>query len=861
LFDLKEYQKFTIEKLEKFLEKARLFTKPQAFAEEQNAAGYSSTYTPISGLEDIPYVCLRLPTGGGKTLLASHTISVVTKSYLEKEYPIVLWLVPTDIIRKQTMEVLKDPKHPNRIVLDLYFKGNVRIYDIADYAQLRPHDIDSSVNIFVATFASFRVKSQDDRKVYAHNENLESHFSRIPIEEYFEKDENGRPLYSFANLLAYLRPIVIIDEAHNNTSDLSIEVLQRIRPSVIVEFTATPAKNSNVLFKVSASELKAEDMIKLPIRLIEHSTWTDAISTAIQTRQNLEEQAKNEPSYIRPIVLFQAENVNKEVTVDVVRSYLVDQEGIPENQIAVATGNQRELDGINLFDRSCPIRFVITVQALKEGWDCSFAYVFCSLARVQSSKDAEQLLGRVLRMPYAKRCMQSDLNKAYANVAISTWHEAVAKIRDNMIGMGFENTEADSNIQYEQREIEGLPLSEDPEIMVFHVESLPKIESLNSSLQLSISTTSKTEGGYEVTIRNPSKNDLEELIQKAPEVFSHELDKNTLLKYVFHFPTYSRPKTPSENGELFSVPQMCLDFGEGPEIAEKELFLPTGVDLLKYPLQFDDFHINPESHAYEFDIAGAHISERELGYQEQLEIGFSTQWTEVQLIDWLGGELRQNDILPARMTEYLRRVLEHLQTEKGAKFADLVRLRYLLEKMLIEKIQKLKARAYAQGIQLAIDGAGPTVRVESNVSICFREGCYPAKSFYRGRVKFSKHFFPCVGDMNPEEVSCAQMIDAHPNVETWVRNVECYPQYSFSIPTSTDRFYPDFVAKLIDGRIVVIEYKGDIYLTTDDTKEKNMLGQLWERSSNGRCKFKLASMKNPIKDLRRLSDDIGKFLE
>ena len=107
--------------------------------------------------------------------------------------------------------------------------------------------------------------------------------------------------------------------------------------------------------------------------------------------------------YIRPIVLFQAQKRNNEVTVEALKNHLVDTERVPENKIAVATGNQRDLDGIDLFDPQCPIEYVITVEALREGWDCSFAYVFCSVSRIQSAQNVEQLFGRVLRMPYAKR--------------------------------------------------------------------------------------------------------------------------------------------------------------------------------------------------------------------------------------------------------------------------------------------------------------------------------------------------------------------------------------------------------------------------------------------------------------------------
>ena len=391
MLKLKNYQQKTLDKLTAFLDEARLLDAPQAFANEQDAQGYRSDYRSIKGLEDVPYLCLRLPTGGGKTLLGSYAIGDAADHYLEQDYPIVLWLVPTDIIRKQTIDVLGSAKKENRRVLDAHFNGQVRVYDITDFSHLRPQDLTDRVNIFVATFAAFRVKSKDGRKVYGTSEALAPCFRAIPPQEYFDRDEEGNSLHSFRNLLAYLRPLIIIDEAHNHSSKLSIEVLQRLRPAAIIELTATPADNSNVLYKVSASELKAEDMIKLPIHMEEHTSWEDAVTTAVQQQHHLEELASDgsEPEYIRPIVLFQAEDKNRDVTVSVIRDYLVNELQIPENQVAIATGVQRELDGIDLFNPQTPIRYIITVEALKEGWDCSFAYIFCSVAKVASSKDAE----------------------------------------------------------------------------------------------------------------------------------------------------------------------------------------------------------------------------------------------------------------------------------------------------------------------------------------------------------------------------------------------------------------------------------------------------------------------------------------
>ncbi len=70
------------------------------------------------------------------------------------------------------------------------------------------------------------------------------------------------------------------------------------------------------------------------------------------------------------------------------------------------------------------MKIVITVEALKEGWDCSFAYVLASLQNINSATDVEQLLGRVLRMPYAKLRQNDELNKAYAHVISSSIAQA-----------------------------------------------------------------------------------------------------------------------------------------------------------------------------------------------------------------------------------------------------------------------------------------------------------------------------------------------------------------------------------------------------------------------------------------------------
>ena len=67
--------------------------------------------------------------------------------------------------------------------------------------------------------------------------------------------------------------------------------------------------------------------------------------------------------------------------------------GIPEEQIAIKTADIDEIGNTDLMSERWPIRNIITVNALKEGWDCPFAYILASLANKTSKVDVEQILG------------------------------------------------------------------------------------------------------------------------------------------------------------------------------------------------------------------------------------------------------------------------------------------------------------------------------------------------------------------------------------------------------------------------------------------------------------------------------------
>ena len=233
---LKEYQSRTLQILSDFLIYAKGSGNVAAFEKYQDAQGYSLEYQPLRNLEDVPYICLRLPTGGGKTLI-------------DREFPFVLWFVPSKEIQQQTLRVLKDPKSFYNQFLRNTFDGRLNIFEAANFRGLRSHDLTQKLNICVSTFQSFKITDKEGRKVYQSDEVVAACFEGIPYQSYFISDEK--------------------DEAHNYSTDLSFDITKILRPPAVIELTATPASNSNVLVKVTAEELHREEMIKLPIIILQ----------------------------------------------------------------------------------------------------------------------------------------------------------------------------------------------------------------------------------------------------------------------------------------------------------------------------------------------------------------------------------------------------------------------------------------------------------------------------------------------------------------------------------------------------------------------------------------------------------------
>jgi len=857
-FELKEYQKKTLSALKAFLDATRIDGPEAAFAASVSTDGGSrrvASYRKVTGMEEVPYVCLRLPTGGGKTILASHSIAIAANAYLERDFPTVLWLVPTNTIRNQTLEALKKPGHAYRRAIDDAFEGMVSVFDISEVEQVRPQDLTGRVCVVVGTLATLRVTNTEGRRIYAHNENFEPHFARVPstvpgLERIEEGPDRGKAKFSFANLLSFHRPLVIMDEAHNARTPLTFETLHRIRPACIIEFTATPdtrpRSGSNILYGVSAAELKAEEMIKLPIMLTEHQTWQAAVRDALLTVTRLKEVAKDEPDFLRPIALFQAESRDRDVTVEVLRNQLIEEEKIAPERIAVATGDQRELDGIDLFDPSCGIDCIITVEALKEGWDCSFAYVFCSAANIRSAKDVEQILGRVLRMPYAKSRNHRDLNRAYAHVSSPSFAQAAQELRDRLVSMGFEETEAKEFVQPAQPVLPGTTgISTYPfeAPLRLIVRERPDLVSLPAAYTEAVRVEEESSGFCRLVVSGDIPEDLEHwLVETAPQ---EEREETRRVIHV-HRDTRKRRPSPAERGDSFAVPRLCVVVQGELEIADRDLCLDaSGWNLLDYPAELTeaDFSIRESAHTFEVDVKGNRVVYGLADSSRQLDLDrVPTSWTDLHLVRWLDKRVRQQDIRQEVMIEFLRRTIRHLLDHRKVSLTSLVRCQFILAKAVEGKIREYRQQAYDRGYQECLFDRQAQVETSFEYAFRFPPDSYPANRFYDGAYRFERHYYRLVGELenSGEEFECARAIDRMPQVKHWVRNIPRYPHSSFWLPTSTDLFYPDFVAELADGRILVVEYKGEPYAETKDTMEKRNIGELWEEKSGGKGLFLIA---------------------
>jgi type III restriction enzyme len=879
MFEPKTYQKKALDSLHDYLVRVADSKDPKtAFTASWADRGRSGVnrWHDAPGLGGIPYVCIRIPTGGGKTWMAARSLRVVRETYTHTESLHVLWLVPSQAILEQTLAALSTAGHPYREEL-VEAWGRPLVVTREGLESVSPQDFATRLVVVVATLQSFKAEDTSTRTIYAHSEKWERHFAALESLEGLELSQSGanrgKPIHSFVNLCRVFRPLIVIDEAHNARSRLSFETLARLSPLGIIEFTATPdtsrESGSNVIHEATATELKAEKMIKLPIVLSEHSTWATAVASAIRTRVSLEEAAKATGDSVRPIVLYQAQAKDKDdpsvITADKLREHLIQNEGIDPAQVAVATGDERGIENIDLFAPSCPIRHIITVQALKEGWDCSFAYVFCSIQELKSARAVEQLLGRVLRMPFAQERSSSLLNKAYAHVSSRNFAETAATLKDCLVDkMGFERIEAEAWTEVPDMfpgEGSGLIEGLSPDGESITVPAYAPLDfglfAPESGLVLE-QAGARSDGTPVVRISGKLTPATIERLSTALGADaggerSREIARN-LSNYRLLRESKARiiPSGPSEFsiGSLFSHDE---ETGELIPIDEAWFATRGRLDLrdeARFPASLTpgEFSIPTERRVTELDVVAEKVITRNTTYNPELfSAEIAGEYYLNGLVFWLDRRLARNDISQLVLQDYLARLLHRLMDERGIRLADLLLHKYLLEEKIRAKLDEYRIKAASNGLEALLDLPELDSAITWEASFSFsKDRCPYPRGEDASSYGFSKHFFPVVDNLSRdgEEYACAKEIDALDEVETWVRNVPPRHQWCFRLPTSRDNFYPDFVARLKDGRILVVEYKGAHLAADPAEREKRRVGELWARASKGKGVFVWAMKKD-----------------
>lgn len=418
---------------------------------------------------DLPTFCLKVPTGGGKTLLATQILGQAYKTLLPARNGVglVLWVVPSDQIYKDTLKALRDRSHFYRQSLEFALSRRVEVWEKQEIIRLTPAQLASSLNVLLLKLQGTNRQDKESLKFFRDSGgNIAAHFppeddyeahralqARIPNLDMLAADASTGTFLaktSIANLVRLCEPVVILDEGHKATSQLARTTIEGFNPTLVVELSATPPREANVLAKVTGSELLREEMIKLPINVSNsgQQSWHNCLTEARDRREQLARKAleyygMGKP-LIRPIVLVQVERTGRDqreagvIHSEDVKEYLIQRLAIPPESVKIKTSEKDDIEGIDLMAEDCRVEWIITKAALQEGWDCPFAYILVSLNNTQSRLSMTQLVGRVLRQPFVEKTPFPELNESYVYCLRQRAEAVVQDVRAALQNEGYE---------------------------------------------------------------------------------------------------------------------------------------------------------------------------------------------------------------------------------------------------------------------------------------------------------------------------------------------------------------------------------------------------------------------------------------
>ena len=833
--ELKGYQRQVIKDLKDYLdcvdETDDLQKSWQNYWQEKNLKPVQQYQEEI---KHVPHICMKVPTGGGKTFLACASLKPIYRKLLRENPKMVVWLVPSESILTQTTAALSNPEHPYRRKIEEDFGGKVSVYSKEMLLQAQDFSVSSvleNLSICVMSYASLRIDSrkQDVRKVFQENSALKL------FAEYFHNPDfllAETPESALINILREISPLVVVDESHNAKSDLSIEMLKNLNPSFILELTATPKTTSNIISYVNARDLKMENMVKLPVVIFKKDTRQKVITDAISMRNQIEFQAveneKRGGKYIRPIILFQAQPKGKadNATFEEIKKILVKM-GIPPKEIAIKTSNVNELDGVNLMSKRCPIRYIITVNALKEGWDCPFAYILASLASRSSATDVEQIVGRILRQPYAENLSTPLLNIAYVFSCNKNFQDTVDKIVDGMKLAGFTKDEC-RTAPVEETETESETVAQEDLILENETATDENFSDIN----------------VEAAQKEISANVTNDDVQKATE-------QAKTYENIFA----EMPKVEVKD----NIPQFKM----------RETFRES-VDGLKIPQFFREITASLFGNEYVF-LEREHLSEKFNLDKQNADVSFALSPNDMVKVDIedSGDALPKYKIISGKERERLVNYFESLPSKNKinqctntiAKIvSDNTGLQFNNVKNYVKRIigdmddGELAAISrqypfYAARIQQKITALLNDYRKENfrrwldtGEIICQKSYALPQIiNLQKSIDSIPKSLYTAEGTMNNFERRMINELVNFQNVKWWHRIIE---RKDFRLNGFINH-YPDFLVMLESGKIILVETKGD-YLTNDDSREKLALGRKWQSRAGSNYNYFMVFDNNKI---------------
>jgi type III restriction enzyme len=481
---LKKYQIKVVNALKQFLQTARdtktsFDIAKQALPENmRHTLNWVHTAFQTSGLEykdrcnnglgsSYPRMIIKVPTGGGKTLLAVEAVREYQNLFTQKRTGLVVWIVPSETIYSQTVQKIRDKGNPLRQLLD-QCSGN-RTIVLEKGQRLTTNDIEENlVVLFIMIQSISRTNGKEALKVFQDSGGYDSFFpadnrydlheqllKQVPNLDFISPLSAEQPLImtSLGNAIRISKPFIIIDEIHKVFSENARKTIDSLNPEFVLGLTATPKAEMNILVTITGLELKEEEMVKLDMHILppisrQENDWKAMVREIKEHREKLEDTAKQYQKdngvYIRPTVLLQVEATGKDQrgkgrvhSLDV-KEYLVSLEVNPD-EIAIKTSSQNDIEDVNLFSQNCSVRFIITKEALREGWDFSFAYILGIIPNVNSNTGVTQLVGRILRQPFARKSGIKELDESYVYYTKGDTREILERVSTGFKNEGLED--------------------------------------------------------------------------------------------------------------------------------------------------------------------------------------------------------------------------------------------------------------------------------------------------------------------------------------------------------------------------------------------------------------------------------------